>query len=205
MKEKLNVGLDRIILIRHADSMDREVFAKSGKSDLLRPLSKKGNAQSEQIANFVAKTLHTKQDPISCLLASPATRTMQTIKPLTKILKKLPRALCDSIAPDCGISGYESAIRANSTNANVSTLLFVGHEPDLGEFVKYAIGAKEEGSFCFQKGVIIELRRNKGASKIESGFSLSLFITPNHYGSKLKEDKPKKKKQTKSDSDVVTL
>lgn len=206
MKEKLSAGLERIILIRHADSMEREVFAKSGQSDLERPLSKKGKAQSEQIANFVAKILHTKASPISCLLSSPATRTMETIKPLTKSLKKIPRVLCDSIAPDCGVEGYVSAIKANSANANVSTLLFVGHEPDLGDFVKYAIDSKDDGSFCFQKGVIVELKRNKNVSKIEGGFSLSLLITPNHLGGdKIKEDKPKKQKQAKNTDNVATF
>lgn len=58
MKDKLNVGLDRIILIRHADSIDREIFAKSGKSDLERPLSKKGEAQSEKIATFEIGRAH---------------------------------------------------------------------------------------------------------------------------------------------------
>lgn len=187
MKEKLSLGLERIILIRHADSMEREVFAKSGKSDLERPLSKSGKTQSEAIAAFVAKILHTKKNPISCLLSSPATRTMETIKPLTKALKNLPRALCDSISPDCGIEGYKSAIKANSVNAGVSTLLFVGHEPDLGEFVKYAIGAESDACLCVQKGSIIELQRNKNSTKIEGGFSLSLFITPEHLGGKPKK------------------
>lgn len=180
----LSAKLKRIILIRHADSMDREVFAESCKTtktphnDMLRPLTKKGKIQSENIANFVQNFLHTQKTPISCVLTSPAKRTIQTIKPLSKVLKKVPCQLCDFISPDCGIEGYEKAIYANDELAQ--TLVLVGHEPDLGEFVKYALGAEDLDALEFPKGVIIELKKKPKVKNLQSGFTLSLFIPPKY-------------------------
>ncbi len=178
----LSAKLKRLIIIRHADSMDREVFFKSCKAtktphnDMIRPLTKKGKIQSENIALFAQKFLHTKSTPISCVLTSPAKRTIQTIKPLSKVLKKVPCQLCDFISPDCGISGYEKAIYTND-EAN-QTLVLVGHEPDLGEFVKYALGAQSLEALEFPKGVIIELKKKPKAKELKAGFTLSLFIPP---------------------------
>ncbi|MGX3045243.1 SixA phosphatase family protein [Helicobacter sp. T3_23-1056] len=180
----LSAKLKRIIIIRHADSMDREVFLTSCKAkkiphnDMLRPLSKKGKIQSEHIALFVQKSLHTQRAPISCVLTSPAKRTIQTIKPLSKVLKKVPCQLCDFIAPDCGIEGYEKAIYANDETSQ--TLVLVGHEPDLGEFVKYALGVDFFECLDFPKGVIIELKKKPKAKYLQAGFTLSLFIPPKY-------------------------
>lgn len=180
----LSAKLKRIILIRHADSMDREIFAKSCKTnktphnDMLRPLTKKGKIQSENIASFVQNFLHTQKTPISCVLTSPAKRTIQTIKPLSKVLKKVPCQLCDFISPDCGIEGYEKAIYANDELAQ--TLVLVGHEPDLGEFVKYALGVEHLDALEFPKGVIIELKKKPKVKNLQGGFTLSLFIPPKY-------------------------
>ena len=180
----LSAKLKRIILIRHADSMDREIFAKSCRdsktphNDMLRPLTKKGKIQSENIANFVQNFLHTQKTPISCVLTSPAKRTIQTIKPLSKVLKKVPCQLCDFISPDCGIEEYEKAIYENDELAQ--TLVLVGHEPDLGEFVKYALGVAHLDALEFPKGVIIELKKKPKAKTLQAGFTLSLFIPPKY-------------------------
>lgn len=165
-------NLERIILIRHADSEDRVKFAHISSNDLERPLSKKGKAQSKKIATFL-KARH-KKSPISLIISSPAKRTKQTIKPFLKNFNGIYKE-SEFIAPDCTIKGYINTIES-AKKSRVLTL--VGHQLDLGDFVEYATGVKQ--NLDFKKGVIIEIARKTGAKKIKDGFIIALLITPDY-------------------------
>lgn len=167
---KISQHLERIILIRHADSLDREIFAKKNNNDLERPLSKEGKKQSKKIAKFLKK-LHSRV-PFSSVLFSSAKRTTQTIKPFAKKHKNLCKK-CDLILPECGIEGYLKAIQ--SVNAN--TIVLVGHQFDLGNFIEYATSKQ---NLNFKKGVVVELTRKKGVNEAKGGFQLTLLITPEY-------------------------
>lgn len=169
--EKLSPHLEKIILIRHADSLDRVEFAKKNSNDLERPLSKIGKKQSKKIAKFLKK-LHSKT-PITSLLVSSAKRTMQTIKPFSKKHKNLCKK-CDFIVPECGIEGYLKALRSES---GAKIIALVGHQFDLGNFVEFAT-AKQD--LVFKKGVIVELNRKKGVKEVKGGFYINLLIAPEH-------------------------
>ena len=169
-------SLERIILIRHADSEDRAKFAQICNNDLERPLSKKGKAQSKKIAEFL-KSRH-KKSPISLIISSPAKRTKQTIKPFLKSFNGAYKE-SESIAPDCTIKGYVSAIESAKKFAkDCKILALVGHQLDLGDFVEYATGVKQ--NLDFKKGVIVEIAKKVGAKNIKNGFTISLFITPDY-------------------------
>lgn len=169
-------SLERIILIRHADSEDRAKFAQICNNDLERPLSKKGKAQSKKIAEFL-KFRH-KKSPISLIISSPAKRTKQTIKPFLKGFKGAYKE-SESIAPDCTIKGYVSAIEsAKKFTKDCKILALVGHQLDLGDFVEYATGVKQ--NLDFKKGVIVEIAKKAGAKQIKGGFIITLFITPDY-------------------------
>ena len=175
---QIPTNLQKIILIRHADSCDRVKFAEScakngvAHDDLERPLSKKGKAQSQKIASFLKA--RKSQMPISLVLCSPAKRTKQTIKPFLKDFKG-KYAEIQSIAPDCGIEGYLNAIK-NAKNSKIVAL--IGHQFDLGNFVEYTTGLKQ--NLDFKKGVIVEIARKMGAKAIKNGFVLTLLITPEY-------------------------
>ncbi len=167
-------SLERIILIRHADSEDRVKFAQICSNDLERPLSKKGKAQSKKIAKF----LKARKTPISLIISSPAKRTKQTIKPFLKDFKGVYKE-SKSIAPDCTIKGYVSAIESAKKFAkNCKVLALVGRQLDLGDFVEYATGVKQ--NLDFKKGVIVEIARKAGARQIKGGFIITLLITPDY-------------------------
>ncbi len=167
-------SLERIILIRHADSEDRVKFAQICSNDLERPLSKKGKAQSKKIAKF----LKARKTPISFIISSPAKRTRQTIKPFLKDFKGTYKE-SESIAPDCTIKGYVSAIESAKKFAkDCKTMALVGHQLDLGDFVEYATGVKQ--NLDFKKGVIVEIAKKAGAKSVRGGFIISLLITPDY-------------------------
>ncbi|MGX3011927.1 SixA phosphatase family protein [Helicobacter sp. 23-1044] len=167
--EKLAKNLQKIILIRHADTIDRAEFAKHNSDDLARPLSKLGKKQSKKIANFLQKMHATSQ--ISLVLSSPAKRTRQTIKHFSKKHKKLCK-FSEHIAPECGIEGYLKALKS-APSAKIIAL--VGHQFDLGNFVEFA-SVKQD--LPIKKGTIIELSRKKGADEVKGGFYISTLIAP---------------------------
>lgn len=177
-KRQIPANLEKIIFIRHADSVDRVVFARQCRennvahNDLNRPLSKKGKAQSKQIADFLAK-LH-KKSPTSLIICSPAKRTKQTIKPFLKFFKD-SYVESESIKPDCGIKGYENAIDGVNGHKNIA---LIGHQFDLGNFVEYATNAKN--NLDFKKGVIVEITKRAGAKELKGGFFITLLITPDY-------------------------
>lgn len=169
-------SLERIILIRHADSEDRAKFAHICNNDLERPLSKKGKVQSKKIAEFL-KSRH-KKSPISLIISSHAKRTKQTIKPFLKSFNGVYKE-SESIAPDCTIKGYVSAIEsAKKITKDCKILALVGHQLDLGDFVEYATGVKQ--NLDFKKGVIVEIAKKAGARNIKGGFMITLLITPDY-------------------------
>lgn len=165
-------GLERIILIRHADSVDRAKFARISSNDLARPLSKKGKAQSKKIAEFLKR--YNKKSPISLVVSSYAKRTRQTIKPFLQDFKGTYQE-SKAIAPDCRIKGYISVIERAKTSR---ILALVGHQLDLGDFVEYATGIKQ--NLNFKKGIIVEITRKMGAKNIKGGFVITLFILPDY-------------------------
>ena len=169
---QIPANLQKIVLIRHADSEDRAKFALISSNDLERPLSKKGKMQSKKIADFL--TARSEVMPISLVISSPAKRTKQTIKPFLKSYKG--KYVEDkSIAPDCEIKGYLGAIKSAKGS---KVIALVGHQLDLGNFVEYATGLKQ--NLDFKKGVIVEMTRKNGAKAIKGGFIISLLITPEY-------------------------
>ena len=170
--EKLSKNLERIILIRHAETIERAEFARHNDNDLERPLNKKGKAQSKKIAKFLER-LHRKS-PICVALISPAKRTMQTIKHFRKSHNNLCKK-CDQIAPECGIEGYLNALRNES---GAKSIMLVGHQFDLGNFVQCATGITQD--LEVKKGTIIELLRKKGANEVQGGFIISTILAPKY-------------------------
>lgn len=170
--EKLSKNLEKIIVIRHAETIDRAEFAKHSDDDLARPLNKKGKKQSKKIARFLEK-LH-KKSPLCVALISPAKRTIQTIKHFSKAHKNFCKK-CEVVAPECGIEGYLKALRGES---GAKSIVIVGHQFDLGNFVQCATGITQD--LEVKKGTIIELTRKKGANEVRGGFTISTMIAPEY-------------------------
>ncbi len=66
----------RLFLIRHAHAGDRTM----GSRDLYRPLSDDGHDRADELARLLSDCGATR------ILASPATRCVQTVEPLAKVL-----------------------------------------------------------------------------------------------------------------------
>jgi 8-oxo-dGTP diphosphatase len=65
-----------VFLIRHAHAGDRSAWSGD---DRLRPLSRRGFAQADDIARFLG------EEPITVIRSSPAIRCLQTVAPLARV------------------------------------------------------------------------------------------------------------------------
>ncbi len=143
-----------LILWRHAEAED-------GTPDLKRELTEKGRKQAEKTAAFLRQ--HLPAD--TRILASPATRTQQTVSALTDKFTTV-----DTIAP--GASAHAILQAARWPNPN-GTVLIVGHQPTLGIVAAQLLGCGQE-SFRIKKSCVWWLSRREDSIVT----TLRLVITP---------------------------
>ncbi|PQV51915.1 phosphohistidine phosphatase SixA [Paraburkholderia sp. BL21I4N1] len=115
-----------LILWRHAEA---EEFAAS---DLARALTTRGRKQAQN----VAKWLRTRLPDDALVLASPATRTIQTAETLSdqyRVVRKLaPNSSADDVLD---AAGWPKGI--------AQTVVIVGHQPTLGHVAARLLGNSE--------------------------------------------------------------
>jgi phosphohistidine phosphatase len=113
-----------LILWRHADAED-------GQRDLERKLTAKGHEQAARVAKWLLARLA----PEFSVISSPAVRARQTAEAL-----KVPMKTLKQLAPGASIAAIAEA--AGWPRAG-STMLVVGHQPDLGRAAAYLLSGKE--------------------------------------------------------------
>ncbi|MFM0594436.1 phosphohistidine phosphatase SixA [Paraburkholderia dilworthii] len=115
-----------LILWRHAEA---EEFAAS---DLARALTTRGRKQAQN----VAKWLRTRLPDDALVLASPATRTIQTAETLSdqyRVVRELaPNASADDVL---NAAGWPKGV--------AQTVVIVGHQPTLGHVAARLLGNSE--------------------------------------------------------------
>ncbi|TLD96727.1 phosphohistidine phosphatase [Helicobacter jaachi] len=161
-----------ITLLRHADTISREEYRlknKTDKSDIFRPLSKLGKAQSKLLARFIIQHLN-----IDMVFCSPAKRTQQTFKPLSKYIPTDSIMLCDEIAPDCGLDGYMKLTQTKAFQ-KASNVLIIGHQPDLKSFATYLCPSFRA---LVPKGVLMRFIINPSAQTLESEGIIDFILPP---------------------------
>jgi phosphohistidine phosphatase len=104
-----------LILWRHAEAEDH------ASSDLARQLTARGRKQAQGIA----KWLKTRIDDDALLLASPATRTIQTVEAFGDQYR-----VVDQLAP--GASAQAVLDAAGWPDGIAETVVIIGHQPTLG-------------------------------------------------------------------------
>jgi phosphohistidine phosphatase len=114
-----------LILWRHAE-------AEEGSPDLQRALTPKGQKQARKMAEWLDTQL-----PEGCkILVSPSVRTLQTVEPLGRKYKVVPR-----LGP--GASPEDVLRAANWPNAKEAVVI-VGHQPTLGQVAALLIGGQDQ-------------------------------------------------------------
>lgn len=140
-----------LLIVRHADAGDREAFAKTGKPDHLRPLSRKGRRQMERAAPALVRLCPAP----GLLLSSPFTRAVQTAEYL--------RDACDTplqieetqaLEPERPPAELQRLLKSR----DASEVIVVGHEPHLGILASWLMSGATDSHIELKKGAACLIR-----------------------------------------------
>ncbi|MCI4338901.1 MAG: histidine phosphatase family protein [Thermoplasmata archaeon] len=118
----------RVVVFRHGPAEVRD--PARWPDDGLRPLSRKGIQQTRRVATGLSRLV----GPVSTLATSPALRASRTAEILGKALDP-PRRPVPWTELDAGTLSSPILPRVRRESAVNRTLVIVGHEPTLAEFV----------------------------------------------------------------------
>ena len=130
--------LVRLYLVRHAIA---EARGSAWPDDTLRPLTREGRARMRRIVRGL-RGLGVELDVV---LTSPLVRAKQTADILVAGLKPKPVLVeTSSLAPG---QPHRGVLRALAPYRRAQAVALLGHEPDLGTFAAFLLGASQPLEF----------------------------------------------------------
>ena len=134
-----------LLIVRHADAGDREEFAKTGKSDHLRPLTKKGHKQMRAAAAGLLQLV----PRASIIVTSPYTRALETARIVSAAYGDTPRTeTVDALEPERPPADFAKWLRAQ----DAPVIVAVGHEPQLSTMASWFMAGDAESLLELKKG-----------------------------------------------------
>lgn len=118
-----------------------------GGGDAERPLSAEGELEMEQIGVALAVL----QPAPMAVLSSPYRRALQTAERVAAAFGGVAVERLDALAPGAAPGAVLDAVRAHCPGDRGGIAL-VGHEPDLGRFVSYALAGTSRSFCALRKG-----------------------------------------------------
>ena len=116
-----------LLIIRHGLAGDKTAWAKKGRPDAERPLTKEGRRKLKEAAPGLAKVFGKAE----LLASSPLVRALQTAELLRKALGKPPLAQVVALSPEA----EPKAALAWLSGLKQGKVAIIGHEPHLGRLI----------------------------------------------------------------------
>lgn len=135
----------RLLIVRHGHAVEREEFAALGKSDRLRPLSKRG----EKRTPLIAQGLKLVEPKLSVILSSPYLRCVQTAEMIARVYVGTRIKHTDALRPSASIQAILEAVRSWDSR---SIVCLVGHEPHLSLLVSHLVAKSAKSILMLKKG-----------------------------------------------------
>jgi phosphohistidine phosphatase len=121
-----------LLVVRHAIAEDREAFAKSGKDDAARPLTKDGRRKFAKGVRGLRKLV----DSLDVLATSDLVRAVETGEILERAYGIRRTARLRELAPEADPAALVRWLRRQRRRSLVA---IVGHEPHLSSVVEYLL------------------------------------------------------------------
>ena len=133
----------KLLVVRHALAEDRVAFAATGATDALRPLTVRGTERFALAAKGIARVAPT----LELIASSRLLRAVQTAEAIFAECGADDTALVDELDP----SAPPEAVERWLSKREARRACIVGHEPNLGLFVSWLLGAGD-GEECVRLG-----------------------------------------------------
>ncbi len=158
-----------LLVIRHAIAEDRQTFARTGKSDELRPLTREGRLRMQR----AAAGLRAVVPHIDLLATSPLVRAAQTAIIVAEVYGDVQPIELDELRPEGDSQSLERWLNSQEPD---STVALVGHEPSLSFHVSWLTAQSDDAFVEFKKGGTCLLRFYEGV--FSGGAILRWMMTP---------------------------
>jgi phosphohistidine phosphatase len=135
----------QLLVIRHAIAEDKKAFAKTGRPDTERPLTRQGRSAMARAAEGLRKRVRS----IDVLAASPLVRAAQTASIVAKEYGSLSVDTVPALAPQSEPAAFAAWLR---TQRDAGVVAIVGHEPHLGTLITWLISGRRESHVTLEKG-----------------------------------------------------
>jgi phosphohistidine phosphatase len=159
----------KVLLVRHAPAEDRQEFARKGKPDTQRPLTREGRAKMRRAAQGAVSLL----PELDMITSSPLTRAMQTARILAASYSDSDITRLESLSPG---GSHEASIDWLARHSNLRCVAMVGHEPGLSELLGTMLNGGESTIAEFRKGGMALVSFPGKPAPGEA--SLDWFVTP---------------------------
>jgi phosphohistidine phosphatase len=161
----------KLLIIRHAIAEDKDEWAKTGKSDDLRPLTADGHRKMVRVARGLRRVIGS----IDLLAASPLVRAQQTAAIVAAEYGKLPIETTAVLVPETDLGEFVDWAEAHDEHEVVAV---VGHEPHLGVLATWLLTGGDESRIELKKGAACLLEFEERPTKGDGHLLWSL--TPSH-------------------------
>jgi len=140
----------KLILFRHGLALDRDLSLARKLEDALRPLTEKGREKTKKMARH----LRGQMGEVQMLVSSPLVRAQQTAHLIGEIIPFESYLECTELSPEAPPQAFANWLKSHARHS--TSVLVVGHEPQLGIFASWAL-AGLNGSFLDLKksGVLL--------------------------------------------------
>ena len=137
--------MNKLFLLRHADASPKA----QNQRDQDRQLTDTGRKQASDVAYEAKKN----QLSFDVILTSPYLRAVQTAEIFAGVYGVPDKLVLEpSLAPGCSLEDIKQLVEQY---AGCKTILFVGHEPDLGDIAAALLGL--HGSRPLKKAELVEI------------------------------------------------
>jgi phosphohistidine phosphatase len=157
-----------LLIVRHALAMEHEDWAKTGRPESERPLTKEGKSRMKHCAAGLVRVA----PGVELVATSPFTRAAETAAIVIARYEKVERAEVECLAS----GGSQTAVLDWLAKRDEKCLAIVGHEPDLGLLVGRLLTGRESFAVPLRKAGACLLRFG---AKIAAGKAeLRWFMPP---------------------------
>lgn len=147
----------QVLVVRHAIAEDRDTYAKTGHPDGLRPLTDRGRRRMKTAAPALVRLVRR----LDAVASSPLARAVETGEIIVKAFEEHQRS--KDAKPRCKLRLVRLAALAPGKSAGAvltwladqpegAVVALVGHEPDLSQFVSWALTGLRESFLPLKKG-----------------------------------------------------
>ena len=147
----------KVLVVRHATAEDKEEFARTGKSDDLRPLTPAGKREMREVTRGLREIV----PGIDILATSPLVRAVQTAEILGDSYERKLVSI-ESLRPEARYEDFAIWARGHG---GAKTVAIVGHEPHLSGLVSWMLASSRRSLLELKKGAacLLEFEGAPGA------------------------------------------